>query len=161
MTSSYDTPTREFAEFVDDAGPRLRRALVAGFGSDVGRSAAVDALSWAWEHWERVAPMDNPVGYLYRVGQSAARRRLRTTVRDRSIVGRETSTQPIEPDVDLTAAIDRLSTQQRTAVVLVHGFAMPLRDVAEVMEISVASVREHVKRALARLRESMEALDVH
>lgn len=63
--------TAVFTEFVELTEPRLRRALVASYGPAVGREAAVDALSWAWEHWERIDGMQNPVGYLYRVGQTA------------------------------------------------------------------------------------------
>ena len=72
---------RDFERFVAGTELRLRRALTASYGPVVGRDAAVDALSWAWEHWERLQAMDNPVGYLYRVGQTASARYLpaRTT----------------------------------------------------------------------------------
>jgi len=33
-----------------------------------------EALAYAWENWDRLSSMKNPVGYLYRVGQSRARR---------------------------------------------------------------------------------------
>ena len=63
-----------FDRFIRDAEPRLRRALVAAYGPEAGREATVDALGWAWTHWDRVEEMTNPVGYLYRVGQTEARR---------------------------------------------------------------------------------------
>ena len=50
--------------------PRLRRALVASFGPVEGRAATVDALSWAWEHWDRIDSAGNKLGYLYRVGRT-------------------------------------------------------------------------------------------
>lgn len=53
---------------------RLHHALVATYGPVDGRAAAVDALGYAWEHWDRLRQMANPMGYLYRVGQSAVRR---------------------------------------------------------------------------------------
>ena len=62
-----------FEEFVGRVEHRLRVALVASYGAHDGRAATLDALSWAWEHWDRVRTMDNAVGYLYRVGQSASR----------------------------------------------------------------------------------------
>ena len=62
----------EFAVFVEHAESRLRRGLSAAFGLTRGREAALDALSWGWENWDRLRLMDNPVGYLYRVGQSRA-----------------------------------------------------------------------------------------
>jgi hypothetical protein len=48
--------------------------LVATYGPADGREATVDALSWAWEYWSRLCHVDNKLGYLYRVGQSAVRR---------------------------------------------------------------------------------------
>ncbi|HEX9259725.1 MAG TPA: hypothetical protein VF855_09330, partial [Acidimicrobiales bacterium] len=62
----------DFERFVAEVEPRVRRALVAGFGAAVGRQAAADALAWAWQNWERVHKIERPVGYLYRVGRTLA-----------------------------------------------------------------------------------------
>jgi len=66
--------TIECDAFAHDARPRLVRALAPVRGEDAVDGAA-EALAYAWEHWERVSSMANPVGYLYRVGQSRTRRR--------------------------------------------------------------------------------------
>ena len=50
-----------FEEFVASAEPRLRIALIATYGPLDGQTAALDALSWAWEHWDEVRAMANPV----------------------------------------------------------------------------------------------------
>ena len=53
-------PTRsEFAVFVREVEPRLLQALVSAYGPRDGREATVDALSWAWEHWDRLGQIDN------------------------------------------------------------------------------------------------------
>ncbi len=150
---------RAFAAFVAAAEPRLRRALVATYGPVDGREAALDALSWAWQHWDRLAAMDNPVGYLFRVGQTSARRRARRDDRERTGAEAEPSTGPDEPDVELASALEALSEQQRTAVLLVHGYGVPLREAADTMSVSVATVREHTRRALERLRAAVEVAD--
>jgi hypothetical protein len=62
-----------FEAFVLRVEPGLRRALFAALGLDKGREATAEALAWAWEHWGRVKSMDNPTGYLFRVGQSRSR----------------------------------------------------------------------------------------
>ena len=62
-----------FTAFMTEAEPRLRRALVARFGMHVGRDATLDAFVYGWKNWERIGSMENPVGYLYRVGVSQAR----------------------------------------------------------------------------------------
>ena len=66
-----------FTEFVRLNEPKLRVALMAAYGPERGREATAEALAYAWEHWERVHGMVKPVGYLYRVGQSKSRPRLR------------------------------------------------------------------------------------
>jgi DNA-directed RNA polymerase specialized sigma24 family protein len=68
-----------FEQFVQAHEARLRTALVLTYGPDAGREAAAEALAWAWEHWDRVAMIDSPVPYLYRVGQSRTRRIRRPT----------------------------------------------------------------------------------
>ncbi|MEX1271457.1 MAG: hypothetical protein WEB55_03295, partial [Acidimicrobiia bacterium] len=68
---------RSFEVFVAEIEPRLRRALVAGFGPIAGRDATAEALAVGWERWDKVRGMDNPAGYLYRVSQNRARRAFR------------------------------------------------------------------------------------
>ncbi len=70
------TAESAFSDFVLATEPGLQRALVAGYGPDAGREATVDALVYAWRHWPRVRELDNPGGYLYRVGRSRARRKV-------------------------------------------------------------------------------------
>ncbi len=165
MEGDDGTGDDAFGRFFAGAEPRLRRALVAGYGPNAGRTATIDALGWAWEHWDRIRTMRNPVGYLYRVGQTAARRALTGDERQRALA-RTVASQGVavaDPAPDdglvLAPALRDLSLQQRTAVVLVHGYGLPLREVADTMEISVATVRTHVERALDHLRTAMEATD--
>jgi RNA polymerase sigma-70 factor (ECF subfamily) len=144
-----------FEAFVARVEPRLRRVLCASYGGEIGREATVDALSYAWEHWDRLAGMANPVGYLYRVGQSSARRQLRPS---RLVIEPdEAETFDVEPG--LAGALARLSEQQRAVVVLVHGFGWTLREVGESMDLSVSTVRNHLTRALKHLRTSLEVDD--
>src|SRR5215831_14909171 len=126
MTGADD---EEFAAFMDDAEPRLRRALVAALGSQRGRDATAESLAWGWEHWTRVREMQNPAGYLYRVGRSRTRDRRHPVVFERA-----DSPEPwVEPH--LGSALAALSERQRLAVVLVHGYGWTLRDVSEVAGI--------------------------
>jgi RNA polymerase sigma factor (sigma-70 family) len=154
-----------FGEFVASVEPRLRRALVAAYGSDLGREAAADALAWACQHWERVHTMTNPAGYLWRVGQTSVRRTTRRRVRE-VVDGREfeleliddrRSERAVEPA--LQGALDALSPQQRAAVVLVHGHGYSLSEAGEVLGCSVSTIRNHVARALRRLHAALEVDD--
>lgn len=151
----------EFEEFVAVVEPGLRRALAAGYGSEVGRDAAVDALVWAWRNWERMQRISNPGGYLYRVGQSSASRQVRRRPRREAATRAEFSRGPdalmFEPG--LVGALSELSVRQRTAVVLVHGYEFSLSEAAAAMGCSSSSVRNHVARALRRLRRALGITD--
>ena len=70
-------PASTFEEFAATVGVRVRRALVATYGVDIGTEAAADAMALAWERWSSIQTMENPAGYLYRVGQTKARPHLR------------------------------------------------------------------------------------
>jgi DNA-directed RNA polymerase specialized sigma24 family protein len=74
LCTVMDRGRSDFERFVVEVEPRVRRALVAGFGAEVGRQAAADALARAWQNWERMRDIDSPVGYLYRVGRTLALR---------------------------------------------------------------------------------------
>ncbi|MEP7115695.1 MAG: sigma-70 family RNA polymerase sigma factor [Ilumatobacteraceae bacterium] len=137
--------------------PRLYRALVATFGPADGREATVDALSWAWEHWSRLREVDNKLGYLYRVGQSAVRRFGSRPVPVRLLQAVESRIPEITPE--LVPALAKLPTQQRTVVVLVHAFGWSQAEVADLLGVSASTVHEHLSRAVERLRAELEVVD--
>jgi DNA-directed RNA polymerase specialized sigma24 family protein len=142
-----------FERFVSEVEPRLRRALVAAYGTATGREATADALSWAWEHWNKLEGVSNPVAYLYRVGQSRMRSKKQPIVFERS-----NHNEPwVEPG--LGPALVDLSEAQRTAVVLIYGFSWTLREVAELGGITISTVQTHLERGLRNLRAAMEVHD--
>ena len=151
MASADDT----FDAFLTRVGPRVHRALVAAYGVRDGREAAQDALAWAWENWPRVQSMRNPAGYLFRVGQTAAKRS-----RPRDLVVSSPMTDSIWMDAvvdhNLMEALDRLPDRQRVAVVLVHGHGYTFREAAELLDVNPSTVRIHLQRALAKLRHLLE-----
>ena len=146
-----------FADFVVRVEPRLRIALVATYGAVDGRNAALDALSWAWENWDKVAGMSNPAGYLYRVGQTSTRRNRARPLPVELLP--LTDREPAEITPELIPALAALSTQQRTVVVLVYAFEWTQREVAALLEINPSTVREHLERATVRLRALLEVAD--
>lgn len=143
-------PDERFEQFFEEVEPRLRRAYVATHGIDAAGDAAAEALTWAWAHWPEVQAMDNPVGYLYRVGQSKSRTRRTPELPAPEALG--------VPDVEprLVPALLSLSLSQRTAVWLVHGCEWRYAEVAEAMGISASAVGTHVSRGIARLRSTLE-----
>ena len=154
-------PPASLEMFVKGAGPRLKQALIASFGGELGREAAAEALSYAWAHWTRIAAMQNPAGYVYQVGRNSARRAKRQQarrVRSEAAASwgvRHGEMPLVEPG--LVPALDRLSERQRIAAVLVHGFGWSLTEVAELMDLSVGSVQKHAERGLSKLRKALGA----
>jgi DNA-directed RNA polymerase specialized sigma24 family protein len=142
----------EFEAFVLATEPKLRVALAALFGQDQGRDATSSALLYAWEHWDTVAAMANPAGYLYRVGRSSMRRR-----KEPRWLPVPASDDPIiEPG--LPAALAALSDKQRLAVVMVHAYGWERREVAELTGMSISTLDTHLARGLAKLRSRLGAV---
>jgi RNA polymerase sigma-70 factor (ECF subfamily) len=136
-----------FTVFARDVEPRLRYALTAALGQELGHEAAAEALAYGWEHWDRVRGLANPAGYLYRVGRRSVR-----------FGRRRVGFDPVEPartphvEPQLPNAMAQLSERQRIAVFLVYGLGWTRREVAELLGISVNSVGAHLSRGLAKLR---------
>ena len=140
-----------YEAFVQSGGARLRRAFIAAYGPDVGAEATSDALAYAWEHWDRVSAMQNPTGYLYRVGQSKARRYHRRPLR---LPQPEATAQPwVEPG--LPSALERLSERQRQAILLCHGYGWTLAEVGELLDVGPSTVQRHLDRGMTKLRATL------
>jgi DNA-directed RNA polymerase specialized sigma24 family protein len=138
-----------FRAFVGQVEPRLRGALVASLGYERGGEAVAEALAYAWEHWERIHNLENPVAYLYRVGQSKTRGRKVPATFDRP-----SDPEPLyEPG--LAAAMGSLPEKQRLAVFLAHGLGWTYSEVADLMGVRRTTVQKHLERGLSRLRQML------
>lgn len=147
-----DTAVDSFTSFVKETEPRLKLALVAAFGREVGVEATADALLYGWEHWGRIRGMKNPAGYLWTVGRNRARRLASRTPKLFTSV-RVDRLPWVEPG--LAPALERLSEKQRVSVLLVHGFEWTLAEVADLLGVSISTVQKHTERAMSRLRRSL------
>lgn len=150
-----DARTGRYDQVVTPLVSRLRRALVARFGVDVGCDAAADALAWAWEHLDRVESVANPAGYLFRVGQSSAKRAHRW--RRRSVSFPEERRDDVSDYAalgvgDVFDALKDLPANQRVSVLLVHGYGFTYREVADLLDVTEAAVTNYVHRGLAKAR---------
>jgi DNA-directed RNA polymerase specialized sigma24 family protein len=149
VTDEVDEET--FSSFARESEPRIRRALVAAFGPDVGTDAAAEAMAIAWERWTVVASRPNPAGYVWGIGRNVARKRVGGL---RLYPSPDPQREPwIEPA--LPGAIGSLTENQRAAVLLIHGFGWTYREVAEMLGLSVSSVQSHVERAMSKLRGAL------
>lgn len=148
------TLVNAFDAFVVDCEAKLRVALTASLGAQLGPDAAAEALAHAWQHWDRVRSMNNPVGYLYKVGRDRGRKQLKR--RQPFIPSVPESRTPwVEPG--LSPALAALAERQRTVVMLVHGYQWTLTEVAQALSISKSSVQTHHDRGMRKLRRSLGA----
>ncbi len=146
--------TTDFDGFLVDVQARVRRALTPVAGADAARQATVDALIQAWGDWERVRTMDNPAGYVYTVARNRLRReRPAHDVLPNELASLDGHDPMFEPQ--LVPRLAALPERQRVAVYLIHGCRWPVTDVAELLGVSVSTVRVHAKRGLDRLRREL------
>lgn len=150
--------SESFTSFVKVQGEQVRLALIASFGPETGADATSEALAYGWQHWNRVSNMDNAAGYLYTVGRNWARRQFK---RRPSLPPPEAAEQAADRWVEpgLPHALSRLTTRQRTSVILVHGYGWTLEEASRVLGIGRSTVQKHVDRGLARLRGSLGVHD--
>ena len=145
-----DDRGERFEGFVLVVEPKLRRALIARYGRERGREATAEALAWAWQHWSRLEGVENPVAFLYRVGQTRSRQRQAPPIVERP--GSDDSL--FEPG--LAAALAALPERQRVAVLLVHGAEWTHAEVADLLGVGTSTVQTHVERGRARLRQLLK-----
>lgn len=131
----------------------------------VGPDDAQDVVSEAFVRairsrtWTRV---EHPRAYLYQVVTNEVRMRHRATMRrrarERRAAVREV-TQSYQSDVrpEVLEAVGSLSPRQRAVVVLTYWEGLTPSDVAERLGIGDGSVRRHLARARATLREVLDA----
>ncbi|MGH3346648.1 MAG: SigE family RNA polymerase sigma factor [Nocardioides sp.] len=153
--SPHDEPAG-FEEFVAARRAALHRSayLLTGDVHDAEDLVQV-ALVKAAARWARIA--DHPEPYVRRilVRESVTRWRRRRwrelpyeTVPDRAA-------HPVDSDSveALRRALDRLSARQRAVVVLRYYDDLTERQTADVLGISVGTVKSHARDALTRLRD--------
>lgn len=145
--------TAEFEVLADELRPRLARAFVAAYGPERGQEALAEALAWAWENFGALQEMDNPAGYLYRVGQSRTRPRHSPPPFPAPDAVGVPWVEPNLPD-----ALRDLTEHQRVSVVLVHGYGWTRREVAALLDLAPTTVQNHVERGLTHLRRRLEAI---
>jgi RNA polymerase sigma factor (sigma-70 family) len=100
--------------------------------------------------------MEHPVAYLFRVGQSSARRHRRWH-RELHFPSEANDDDTARGSPLLDEALGRLHLRQRSVVLLVHAHGYSYAEVADTLGVSVAIVRNELHRGMRRLREEMGA----
>ena len=123
---------------------------------DRGRAEEVtqDGFLRLYERWSQAVSYDHPVAWVRKVVVRDAIRRAERERRQRpTLVLVDRGTSDRVPDLDLLQAVAELPPRQRAAVALFYLDDRPVDEVADLMEISSSTVRQHLFQARERLSE--------
>lgn len=154
--SAEETLVDSFTVFVKEVEPKLKVALCASFGREVGLEAAAHAFEYGWKNWSKVRAMESPAGYLWQVGRNRARRLARGKPHLFQAV-RIDRLPWVEPG--LPKALAALSEKQRVSVILVYGMDWTFEETSQLLGVSRSTVQKHVDRAMKRLRRDLGVSD--
>lgn len=142
--------------------PRLLGLLTVVAGdAEIAREATAEAFVRALERWDRVAAMDSPAAWTYRVGVNLVRRRYRRAALEKRL--RPDATTPVPPpavESELWEAVRALPVRQRTAVALRYVCDLPQEEIAVVMNVATGTVSATLTAARRRLAAELRPLEV-
>lgn len=145
-----------FDEFVrEHRSSLLKFAMVLTGDLRLAEDLVSDALDRAYESWTRIALMDRPVAYLRKAIVSAYLSTRRRWARDLSRFfvrepGEETAA--VDERRAMVSRLAKLTSRQRSVVVLRYYADRDDDEIAEMVGCSPATVRSHAARALRALR---------
>jgi len=133
--------------------PRVLALLTVASGdTDVAAEVTAEAFTRALERWDRVAAMDSPAAWTYRVAVNLLRRRLRRAAVEQRLWSRAVEpARPAAVEPDLWDAVRALPARQRTAIALRYVCDLPQAEIAEVMDVAAGTVSATLTVARRRL----------
>jgi RNA polymerase sigma-70 factor (ECF subfamily) len=136
-----------------ESGATLWRSIYAYSGGV--REVADDAVAEAFARaMSRDGEVRDPLAYLYRIAFRIASAELARKKREEAQMPEQTTADPNQNGLtDLFGALRDLTPAQRAAVYLHYRADLPVREVARLTGMSVASVKVHLMRGRRRLRE--------
>jgi RNA polymerase sigma factor (sigma-70 family) len=158
------TQAGTFEEFFRAEHPGLYRALCLVVADrHEAEDVAQVAFLRVYERWDRVAGMENPQGYLYRVSmnefRSRYRRTLRATKRTLSSRTSDDAFAVIDDHDAVVRALRDLIPQQRAAIVLTSLLGYSSEEAGEMLGLAPSTVRVLSTRAREAMRAKAVTVD--
>lgn len=150
----------DFEAFYAETRKPLARALAVTTGDrDLAVEAVDEAMARAYQRWSRVARLDNPGGWVYRVGLNWATSVLRR--RSRPVPGSwrpgpVDNPAPAEPAV--LAALAELDVRQRAVVVCRYLLGWSDAETAAALSTPIGTVKSRLHRANRQLAQRLAHL---
>jgi RNA polymerase sigma-70 factor (sigma-E family) len=153
----------EFEAFFDRHHRELGRLAYLLTGDRLAADdLAADAFLVAWRQWDRVWTVDQPLAYMRRVVVNLAATRIRRLTRERTrlpLVHVSDAEAAAGPDgavvLDVRAALHQLPDRRRACVVLRYALDLPEAEVAEILGISVGTVKSQTSKGVAQLQQHL------
>lgn len=115
-----------------------------------------DAFLKLWERWDSIEQVEDPTGYLFRVGLNGFRmRRRRAAMSVRKIMPLPEPRDPfldVDMRTDVRAMLLVLTPRQRAALLLVDLLGYPSDQAARVMRVTPSTVRALATKGRRALR---------
>jgi RNA polymerase sigma factor (sigma-70 family) len=156
----------DFAPWYGSVADGVTRRVSAAVGDPLlGREAAAEAFARAYERWPRVANMESPEGWVYRVAVNICRRSWQQRVLESRALARMLPAAIGASDYvhgdhhhdDVYRACRRLPPRMRTAIRLRYWDDLTEYQVAERMGISPGTVSALLSTGRARLRRALSS----
>lgn len=150
-------PAPSFEAFFVAERSRLLGALVVMTNNRAEAEEILqDAFLAVWERWERVAVMDEPVGFLYRTAMNLFRKRLRraaVAVRKAAhLLPQGDELADVELRDEAVRLLARLTPRERAAIVVTAYLGYSSEEAGELLGIQATTVRVLTNRARVSLR---------
>ena len=167
---------KEFLALVMPILPKLTRfchALYRGNSmcdKELAQDLVSETILRAWEHFDRIRESKAFLSYLFTVASRESRYRKKRNKRSQSFseLDRDFTEVPDDhssPDAAadihyLYAALEKLPTEQRDAIVMSEIVGMKLEEVAEVQKASLSAVKSRVSRGRKKLAKLLGVREV-
>ena len=149
----------DFADFYRDAKDDCLRTVVISTGDrELAQDLVAEAFARACASWRKVARHPNPRAWVVRTALNVHTDRWRSRRREMPFVQpADTGTHDPDPaDPAIIAAVRRLPERQRQVIALRLFLDLDTEATAETLGISPGTVKSHLFRALAALREDLK-----
>lgn len=151
--------TPSFESFYAASRDRVGRALALTLHDPELAADAVDeAMVRAYQHWEKVAHLDNPSGWAYRVALNYARSRIRRRRGREELLHSAADHDPPTVEPAIAAAVAQLPTRQRAVVVCRFVLGWSEAETARSLGIRPGTVKSRLHRALRALESELDHL---
>lgn len=152
-----------FHDFYAGSRDRVGRALAVTLGdADLAAESVDEAMARAYQRWSNVSRMENPSGWVYRVGLNVARSRIRRLTRRRRLPASGGAAAEVpEPEVlepAILRALLALPVDHRTVVVCRLLLGWSEAETAQALDIRPGTAKSRLHRATATLADQLAHL---